>query len=312
MKVFNLGLMVGCALGVQGVFAAEVNIIINDIASTDNPYLLQSLQVGTSGAIELKVTKSAVPTYPQTVSLTLNPSPAAYGSIVLNADDSAPQASYVLCSAPDNCTPAVSLILKAKPNPGYKVKSWGDACVGAAPTSPCEVSMNSSKKVTAIFEAEATAPPPAGVACNPTGTTVVPVDTAFPTKLFPKTTYADMTPSTIYSFAFRTPATTEVVTGQLIATRVTGANDTKLIVVSKCSGDIDRTNKDAGCSRYAPESNTLSYILNRGGAYRPTAFCNLEPNTLYYANVVSPGKLTGLEVDSCSSPATCAFSFALQ
>lgn len=308
MRASKIVWAVLCALSAERALATDVNITIDGVAAAANPYLLQSLQLGASGVVDLKVTTAAGATYPKTFTLTL--SPTINGSIVL-PDDSVPAASYV-CTAIDTCTPAATVTLKAKPAAGYKLQSWGAGCLGTPATSACLVSMTSNQTVSAVFEAEATTPPSAGVACNPAGSTLVDVATPLPVKQFPRTDYPNtMTPTTIYAFAFKTSDTTAVSTGVLAASQLSNTIDNKWIVISECRGDIDRSNKDVGCARYAPESTTVTYVLNKG-AYKPTLYCNLKPNTQYYANVVAPGKITGLAQDSCVSTANCGFSFLAQ
>lgn len=292
-------------LGGGGAFAVDVDISIDGAGATR--YLLQSMQVGASGGMVVNVATVGGTTGPVSYSLTIS---ATNGGIFLN--DGAPS-PYTVPSGTFTCSSGAcsSVSLRAIPDAGYKLKSWGGACSGTATTSPCSVPMTSNQIVSAIFEAESTTPP-TGVACNPAGSTLIDVATPLPDKQFSRTDYSStMTPTTIYSFAFKTKDTTAVVTGGLTAAQLSNSISNKWIVVSECRGDIDRANKDAGCAVYSSESATVTYVLNKG-AYRPTLYCNLKPNTQYYANVVAPGKITGLAQDACTTTANCGFSFLAQ
>lgn len=302
MKYHKFAWMVMCAVG-GSALAADVYISIDGTQAVK--YELESLQVSSGGLVNVQA-KTIAPstTYPQTYTLTL--SPGANGSIVL-ADDTAPATSYV-CSDADTCTPDKAVTLKAKPvSAEYRLKSWGGACIGNSAT--CAITMTANRTVSAVFELVNAPTPAPGASCAPEGSTLVDVETPLPTKTFQRTDYANVvTPSTIYAFAFKTKDTTNVTTGQLVATKLSNSIGNKLVVISECRGDINTANKDGGCARYDTESTSVYYVLNNG-AYKPSLYCNLKPNTQYYANVVSPGKITGLSTNGCTSVTNCGFSF---
>jgi hypothetical protein len=84
----------------------------------------------------------------------------------------------------------------------------------------------------------------------------------------------------------------------------------KLIVVSECRGDIDTTlttEKTGGCVRFGAETAMVSYVVNASPPVRPTAYCNLKPNTQYYLNVVPRQTTDGAA--NCTSTTNCGFSF---
>lgn len=302
MKRHKFAWLVMCAVG-GSALAADVYISIDGAQATR--YELESLQISSVGLVNVQAkTIAASTTYPQTYTLTL--SPGANGSIVL-VDDTAPATSYV-CSDANTCTPDKAVTLKAKPvSAEYRLKSWGGACVGNAET--CAITMTANRTVSAVFELVNAPTPTPGASCAPEGSTLVDVETPLPTKSFQRTDYANVvTPSTIYAFAFKTKDTVDVSTGQLVATKLSNSIGNKWVVISECRGDISTVNKDGGCARYDTESTSVYYVLNKG-AYKPSLYCNLKPNTQYYANVVSPGKITGLPTNGCTSVTNCGFSF---
>lgn len=305
MKYHKFAWMVMCAVG-GSALAADVYISIDGTQAIK--YELESLQVSSGGLVNVQA-KTVAPstTYPQTYTLTL--SPGANGSIVL-ADDTAPATSYV-CSDAETCTPDKAVTLKAKPvSAEYRLKNWGGACVGNAET--CAITMTANRTVSAVFELVNTPAPNPGTSCAPAEATLVEVETQLPTKSFQRTDYANVvTPSTIYAFSFKTKDTVSEYSGQLVAAKLSNSYGNKWVVISECKGDISTANKDAGCARYASESTSVFYLLNKG-AFKPNLYCNLKPNTQYYANVVSPGKITGLPENGCTSVANCGFSFNAQ
>lgn len=167
--------------------------------------------------------------------------------------------------------------------------------------------MNSDRAVSATFTN--TRVPPHSGTCNPPGTTLMDVATELPAKVFPRADYRP-TPTTIYSFAFRTKPAGEISTGQLSVAKLSSSLGGKLIVVSECRGDIDTTltpEKTGGCFRFGAETSMVSYVVNAASPIRPTVYCNLRPNTQYYLNVVS--RETSGGVPNCTNVNNCGFSF---
>lgn len=293
-----------CALGGDAL-ATDVYISIDGAQATK--YELESMQVSSGGVANVQAKTIATgTTYPQIYTLTVS---ATNGSVVLASDGTSPPGlSYTCLDAATCISPNMDVTLKAKPvSAEYRLKNWGGACAGNAET--CAITMTANRTVSAVFELVNAPTPGTGVSCAPGGSTLVDVETPLPTKSFQRTDYANVvTPSSVYAFAFKTKDTAIVSTGQLIATKLSNSIGNKLVVISECRGDISTSNKDAGCALYSAESTNVYYVLNKG-AYKPDFYCNLKPNTQYYANVVSPGKITGLSKDNCTSVANCGFSF---
>lgn len=112
-------------------------------------------------------------------------------------------------------------------------------------------------------------------------------------------------PSAIYAFKISTPATKELKFKRVIATGMSGARASKLLVVSKIPGDTSIEGKDMGCFRQATESTSIELIINPKISNRNLQ-CVLEPNTIYYINASSrdfKGNLT------CTSTSSCGFYF---
>ncbi len=173
---------------------------------------------------------------------------------------------------------------------------------GSADNSTNASPANSSELEEAYSESESE------TACNPAGSSLEEVITSIPTKPYNRTNFANVvTPTTIYAFKFKTADTSEFYEGKFAASQLSNTLSNKWIVISECKGDIRRDNKPAGCSRFSSETTMLGYLLN--STFRPDLYCHLKPNTQYYANVVSPGTLTGLNENTCTSVTNCGFSF---
>lgn len=90
--------------------------------------------------------------------------------------------------------------------------------------------------------------------------------------------------------------------GRVVATRVSGGEG-KLVIISKCPGDID--NPAPGKSKdYSSESTSVYFTTNKDGPTR--GLCVLEPNTIYYANVVNATSFYG-DPPACNG--SCGFYF---
>lgn len=108
----------------------------------------------------------------------------------------------------------------------------------------------------------------------------------------------------VYAFKVTTPASGTYF-NRVIATGMTGAKSSKLLVVSKTPGDVSTADKDMGCYRVATESTSVQLAVNNSTANKYLN-CRLEPNTVYYINAVSKD-LSGNA--TCSSTSNCGFYF---
>lgn len=292
MKKLFVTLTVCGLLSTASFAATDFDISIDNGAVTR--YVLQSLSVSATGAVTVSVTSTgAVPTDP-TYPLTITQSTG--GVISVNNP------------APYTCTGGVcpSVVLTATPSTDYVFSSWGGACAGQTGAT-CTLEMSTARIVSATFTSTVTPNP--STACNPANTTLVDVATELPTKVFSRTDYRP-TPATVYSFAFKTKPAGDVATGQLSVAKLTSSIAGKLIVVSECRGDIDTTlttEKTGGCVRFGAETAMVSYVVNASPPVRPTAYCNLKPNTQYYLNVVPRQTTDGAA--NCTSTTNCGFSF---
>lgn len=303
-----------CFVYAGSVIAADVTVDITVGTEATKSYILESLQVAPTGAMSL-VVKSSAPVDQSTqtthnISYAVSPAAGA-GSVLMNGV-AAPTTFTCTGGA---CSPS-SLLLTASPNiaGGYQFKNWGTsgACASQGSTPTCQVTLTANAvSVAAVFESTTPTPNP-GVACNPAGTTIVDVQTQLPTAAFPKTTYANVAlPETIYSFAFKSTASVDPQVGALTEAQLTNTLGNKRVVVSECRGDVSTVGKDKGCYNFGSEGSIVTYLVNRSN-YRPDRYCNLKPNTQYYANVVSPGPVTTGEAVTCTSPTNCGFSFNAQ
>ena len=280
------------ALSVSVALATDVDISIDNGAATR--YVLQNLSIPSTGALTVSVTSTGAapvdPTYVLTITTPVG------GTITPDK------------AAPYTCTGSAcpSVVLTAAPSANYTFARRGGACASAQGTA-CTVVMSTSQTVSATFTSTVT--PPAGDACNPAGTTLVDVTTSLPTASFPRTDYRP-TPTTVYSFAFKTVPAGAAATGNLSVAQLSSSMGGKLVVVSECRGDVDTTltaTKTAGCYRFGAETSTVPYIVNNTAAFKPTVYCNLKPNTQYYFNVVPRQTTTGDA--NCTSTSNCGFSF---
>ncbi|MDD2987862.1 MAG: hypothetical protein PHI64_02780 [Zoogloea sp.] len=279
-------------LPTASISATDFDISIDNGAVTR--YVLQNLSVSASGAVTVSVTSTGAvptdPTYPLTITQSVG------GTISANNPP------------PYTCTGGVcpSVALTAAPITDYAFTSWGGACAGQTGAT-CTLQMSTARVVSATFTS--TVAPPPSTACNPANTTVVDVATELPLKSFARTDYRP-TPATVYSFAFKTTSASNVVAGQLSVAKLSSSLAGKLIVVSECRGDIDTaltSEKTGGCVRFGAETSTISYVVNALPPVKPSAYCNLKPNTQYYLNVVPRQTTDGAA--NCTSTTNCGFSF---
>ena len=148
-------------------------------------------------------------------------------------------------------------------------------------------------------------PPPtnnAGEGCV-SSSSITCISTSFPAQTFQRQSYKP-SPSMVYSFKIQAP-TSGTLYARTIATRMTGATQSKLLVVSKTPGDVSLEGKDKGCYKHSTEATTLQFVMNRPDVSRGIA-CHLEPGVVYYVNAASMNYVGGA---TCSSSASCGFYF---
>lgn len=151
-----------------------------------------------------------------------------------------------------------------------------------------------------------------GAACNPVGTELVEVDTGPPDMAYPRTNFRP-TPSTVYAFAFKTKTNGEMYTGRFTVNKLSSAISGKLIVISRCRGDVSTVlneEKTQGCLMFGSETATLGYVVDVTSAYKPLYYCNLKPNTQYYLNVI--GRDSAESANLCENTSVCGFDFERQ
>lgn len=149
------------------------------------------------------------------------------------------------------------------------------------------------------------APPPStdsGAGCV-SSSNLTCVSTSLPTQTFQRQSYKP-SQSMVYSFRIKAPSSGTLY-ARAIATRMTGATQSKLLVVSKIPGDVSTTGKDRGCYRQSTEASTLQFVMNRPDVSKVLT-CHLEPNTVYYINAASTNYTGGA---TCSSSSNCGFYF---
>lgn len=135
------------------------------------------------------------------------------------------------------------------------------------------------------------------------------VNTSVPTAAYPRTDFSSVAPDKIYAFKVRSKPGTVTTSAYGIATLMTTGVGGKRIVISACPGDL--TPVMAKCTKWASESTRLDYYTNLNS----TSYCVVQPDTVYYLNVISKNNTTDTTYNcgSSTSPSTptskCAFSF---
>ncbi|CAI06994.1 hypothetical protein ebA1597 [Aromatoleum aromaticum EbN1] len=147
-----------------------------------------------------------------------------------------------------------------------------------------------------------TDPPPNSGGCVASDTLTC-VDTPLPAKVQSRLSFRPV-PTMVYAFKITTPASGTYF-NRVIATGMSGATSSKLLVISKVPGDVSLSGKDLGCYRQATESTSVQLAVNNP-AVNKYLNCRLDPNTVYYINAASKdlnGKTT------CTSTSNCGFYF---
>lgn len=291
-KSLFFSVIVGLVSG-GAAFATDVDVIVDN--ATPTRYVLDNLVVSSSGTLTLSVISGAAAPVDATYPLTITPPVGG----TITPDKAAPYT----CSA--GACPDVVLTAAAI-SADYTFSSWGGDCLGQVGLT-CSLKMSRGRIVSATFISNVT--PPVANACNPAGTTLVDVATKLPAMNFPRTDYHP-TPTTVYAFAFKTPAAGDAQTGILSAAQLSSSLAGKLAVVSECRGDISTAvtaDKTSGCYRFGAEASNVPYIVNNPLVFKPAVYCNLKPNTQYYYNVVPRQTTDG--APNCTSTVNCGFSF---
>lgn len=317
MKLMHV--LVWAAFPAMPSWAANVTLILDGVMQ-EGPYVLTNLGVTAVGDVTVSVSKTpTVPTETGGQSSTLTVTQSAGGMISASPNQTSFSCSTDATSGAVTCP---SVVLSAVPSPStgataYAFNAWsGDCASGSLAASgavvvgaTCTLNMSASHKVSAIFTATPVTPPVVD-SCTPTGMTLVEVASNIPISTLIKKDYASTT-KTVTAFSFKTPvASTTLKMGGATATQLSNTEGGKMIVVSTCKGDISTAGKDSGCYRYAGESTFIEYLTNYK-VYRPDTYCNLQPNTQYYFNVVPRDGTTqgASETSTCSKDSACGFSF---
>lgn len=142
-------------------------------------------------------------------------------------------------------------------------------------------------------------PEPPQTGCGPVPPNVRVRKTSPPGTHFKETISSNQTGAgIIHAFEFNSGTGS----GRVVATRVTNGEG-KIVVITKCPGDLD--NPAPGRSKgYSTESTSVGYTTNQNAS--PMMTCVLEPNTIYYANVINASSYYG---DEPKCGGTCGFYF---
>lgn len=186
---------------------------------------------------------------------------------------------------------------------GYVFSSWGGICVGTVGTS-CSKPVNANSVVSATFTLAGDGDVPLVEGnCPPVDSAkVTVVDSNVSSGYYPRTDYSSVVPEHIYAFKFTTKNEADL--GNWIATKMTVATTGKLVKITQCPGVLETTNTVGACERSTSESTRIDYAVNRPDLSTRTS-CHLQPNTVYYANVISKTALTDTTYN-CGTTATAA------
>lgn len=189
-----------------------------------------------------------------------------------------------------------SLVVDASGNMNASVTS-----TSGAPATPTE-EPDTPKEPAVPTEPPPVTPPATSTSCVASGALTC-VDTSLTAQTFQRQSYKP-SPSMVYAFKIKSPASGTFY-ARAIATRMTGAPQSKLLVVSTTPGDVSIEGKSRGCYRQSAEATTLQFVMNRPSISTLIA-CHLEPNQVYYINVASKN-YSGLT--TCTSSSNCGFYF---
>jgi hypothetical protein len=287
-------ILVAAMLVAGSASAASVSISIDNVVSS---YTLGSLSVDSAGNATVSATSNGTP-------------PASEYTVTIN------QSTGGTVSGTSGVTPAGttgSWSAVADTTNGYVFSSWGGICVGTVGTS-CSKTVNGPSVVSATFALAAGGGAPLVdsncPAVDPAKVTVV--NTSVSAKLYPRTDNPSVAPEHIYAYRFTTQDAASV--GSWVATAMTSATNGKLVKITQCAGVLEPTNTVGACERSTVESTRVDYVVDRPDL-ATRSYCHLQPNTVYYANVVSKSKLTDTTYN-CGTTATatatskCAFSMS--
>ncbi|MDD3652468.1 hypothetical protein [Immundisolibacter sp.] len=192
---------------------------------------------------------------------------------------------------------AVNVTLTATANPGSTFSGWsGQGCSG---TGPCTVNttITGNLSVTATFTADA--PPPGACGALPANTTVV--DTGNMNAVWAQQTFFPL-PQIITAFEMTVPSGFNQ-ENDVTVTKTSGAQRSKLVVVSTCPGVLEPVGGQSSCMKYQLESIKIKMSASPSAS---SYYCKLEANKTYYINAVSKTALTDTAY-SCTNTTNCSF-----
>lgn len=274
-------ILVAAMLAAGSATAATVSISID---GTTNSYTLGSLSVDGAGNATVSASGDG-----QLSAYTVTISPSTGGSI--NGTS-----GVIAAGTPGSWTAA------ADTANGYSFGSWGGACAGTTGTT-CAKTVNSNLTVSATFTAANSNDVVVDGNCpevDPTKVTVV--DTAVSSGYYPRTDFASVAPERIFAYKFTTKNLASL--GNWVATQLTAAPTGKMVKITQCAGVLETTNTVGACERFTAESTRIDYTVNKP-ELGTRSYCQLQPSTVYYANVISKSKLTDAAYN-CGTTASVA------
>lgn len=274
-------ILVAAMLAAGSATAATVSISID---GTTNSYTLGSLSVDGAGNATVSASGGG-----QLSEYTVTISQSTGGSI--NGTS-----GVIAAGAPGSWTAA------ADSANGYSFGSWGGACTGTTGTT-CTKTVNSNLTVSATFTAAGNNNVVVDGNCpavDPTKVTVINTNVAG--GYYPRTDSTSVVPERVLAYKFTTKNLASL--GNWVATQLTTAPTGKMVKITQCPGVLETTNTVGACERFTAESTRIDYTVNRTDL-GTRSYCQLQPNTVYYANVISKTKLTDTAYN-CGTTASLA------
>lgn len=274
-------ILVAAMLAAGSVTAATVGITIDGGGETS--YTLGSLSVDSSGNATVVAVSNG------------NPPPASY-TVTINQGTGG-----TISGTSGSVAAGTSETWTAAPATGYTFGSWGGACAGTAGTS-CTKTVNSALTVSATFVADG-----GGVVvdgnCPAVDPKVTVVETNVSGGYLTRTDVKNVVPERVYAYKFKTQNVASV--GNWIAAVSTSSTSGKLVKITQCPGVMEVPPGTTGaCERWTAESTRIDYVVNRSDLSTRTN-CHLQPNTVYYANIVSKANLTDTNYEATGTAYNC-------
>lgn len=285
MKKIRILSLVAAMLTAGSVTAAGVVSITID--GNNNSYTLLNLSVDGSGNATVDAASSGNQ-LPSQYTVTINQS--AGGTISGTSGPTTAGATGTWTATADTAN-------------GYAFSSWGGICAGTSGTS-CSKPVNGTSAVSATFALAGGGGAPIVdgncPAVDPAKVTVINTNVAG--GYYPRTDFSSVAPERVFAYKFTTKNLASL--GDWVATQLTSATTGKLVKITQCPGVLETTNTVGACERSTAESTRIDYTVNRTDLGTRN-YCQLQPNTVYYANVVSKTKLTDTAYN-CGTTASLA------